>query len=112
MELQARSGGDALIGRSLYPLMREVGFADVRVSPLMVYVDASRPGLTEGSTKKTFTAMVQGVRDASVASGLISGPDFDRGIEDLYRTAQDDGVFCYTFFKAVATKGAGSRSDG
>jgi hypothetical protein len=23
------------------------------------------------------------------------------GIRDLYRTAEEDGTFCYTFFKAV-----------
>jgi len=104
VELQARAGGNALIGRSLYPLMREASFSDVRVSPRMVYVDSSRPDLVDGFTKKTFTAMVEGVRDDSIATGLMSEVDFDRGIRDLYRTAESDGVFCYTFFKAVATK--------
>ena len=28
---------------------------------------------------------------------------FDQGIKDLYRAAEEDGVFCYTFFKAFAT---------
>jgi hypothetical protein len=36
----------------------------------------------------------------------MSAADFDRGIADLYRTAAADGVFCYTFFKATAVKGA------
>jgi hypothetical protein len=104
IDLQARSGGNALIGRSLYPLMKEAGFADVRVSPRMVYVDSSNPDLVEGFTKKTFTAMVEGVRHDSIAAGLISEADFDSGINDLRRTAEREGVFCYTFFKAVATK--------
>jgi len=104
IDLQARSGGNALIGRSLYPLMNAVGFADIRVSPRMVYVDSSKPDLVEGFTKRTFTAMVEGVRRDSIAAGLISEADFDRGISDLYRTAEEDGVFCYTFFKAVATR--------
>ena len=29
---------------------------------------------------------------------------FDQGIKDLYRTTEQDGVFCYTFFKALAKK--------
>jgi hypothetical protein len=29
--------------------------------------------------------------------------DWDKGIEELRRTTADDGVFCYTFFKAVGT---------
>lgn len=102
VELQRRAGGNALIGRELYPLLREAGFDRARVSPRMVYVDASKPGLVEGFTKKTFTAMIEGVRKPAVESGIVSEPDFDRGIADLYRTAEADGVFCYTFFKAVA----------
>lgn len=104
IELQARAGGDALIGRSLYPLLQEAGFGDVRVSPRMVYVDASKPDLVEGFTKRTFAAMVAGVRGAAVAAGLISEAEFDRGIRDLDRTAEANGVFCYTFFKAVGIK--------
>lgn len=103
VEAQARAGGNALIGRALYPLMREAGFDEVRVSPRMVYVDSSKPDLVEGFTKRTFTAMVEGVRGPSIADGLISEADFDRGIGDLYRTAEIDGVFCYTFFKAFGT---------
>jgi SAM-dependent methyltransferase len=104
--LQARAGGNALIGRTLYPLLSEAGFAGVRVSPRMVYVDAGKPALVEGFTRRTFTAMVEGVREASLAAGLASPAEFDRGVADLYRTAQADGVFCYTFFKAVAVKPA------
>ena len=53
--------------------------------------------------------MVEGVRKPSVADGLISEADFDRGIADLHRTAEIDGVFCCTFFKAVGIKQAGER---
>jgi hypothetical protein len=33
--------------------------------------------------------------------------DFDAGLRALYRTAEADGVFCYTFFKAVGSKPRG-----
>ena len=101
VELQARAGGNALIGRTLHPLLGDAGFDEVRVSPRMVYVDSSKPALVEGFTRKTFTAMVEGVREAAIANGLMSAADFDKGIADLYRTAGGGGVFCYTFFKAV-----------
>lgn len=104
VELQRRAGGNANIGRQLYPLLQEAGFTAVRVSPRMVYVDASRPALVDGFTKKTFTAMVEGVRDQAIAAGVIAPDRFDQGIRDLYRTTQPDGVFCYTFFKAFADK--------
>ncbi|MFZ6029982.1 MAG: methyltransferase domain-containing protein [Chloroflexota bacterium] len=100
--LQARAGGDALIGRQLYPLLTRAGFCNCHVSPRMVYVDSGRPALVEGFTKNTFTAMVAGVRAGALHAGLTTAADFDQGIRDLYRTAEMDGVFCYTFFKAVA----------
>jgi ubiquinone/menaquinone biosynthesis C-methylase UbiE len=103
--LQRRAGGNANIGRELYPLLSQAGFRQVRVSPRMVYVDASRPELVDGFTRKTFTAMIEGVRDAAVEAGLITGSLFDQGLADLYRTTRDDGTFCYTFFKALGVKG-------
>jgi len=104
VRLQAGSGGDSLIGRRLQPLLRSAGFKDVRVTPRMVYVDSSRPELVEGFTKKTFNAMVEGVREEAIKSGMISELEWDKGVADLHRTAGDGGTFCYTFFKAVAIR--------
>ena len=102
--LQAQAGGNALIGRALYPLLSQAGFDDVRVMPRMVYVDGSRPDMIDGFTKKTFTAMIEGVRQSAIETGLMDEGDFDQGIADLYRTASVDGTFCYTFFKAFAVR--------
>lgn len=104
IELQKRAGGDACIGRRLYPLLKEAGYADLQVSPRMVYVDAENPALVDGFTKKTFTAMIEGVKKEAVAAGIISKERFTQGIEELFRTCLPDGVFCYTFFKAVAKR--------
>jgi SAM-dependent methyltransferase len=100
VDLQRRAGGDSLIGRRLYPLLVEAGYRDVRVSPRMVYADASRPALVDGFTRRTFTAMVEGVGKHAVGGGLVDAASWSAGIRDLYRTAEDDGTFCYTFFKA------------
>jgi ubiquinone/menaquinone biosynthesis C-methylase UbiE len=104
VELQRRAGGNAMIGRELYPLLQSAGYTDIRVSPRMVYVDSSKPGLVEGFTKKTFTAMIEGVRESAIKAGLVEQHVFEQGIRDLYRTAEPDGVFCYTFFKAIGQK--------
>lgn len=104
VELQRRAGGNAMVGRQLYPLLRQAGYDLIQVSPRMVYVDASRPELVEGFTKKTFTAMIEGVRQPALAAGLVEPEVFEKGINDLYETAGLDGVFCYTFFKAVARR--------
>ena len=104
IEMQARAGGDALIGRRLYPLLSEAGFRDVSVSPRMVYDDSSRPHLVEGFSKNTFIAMVEGVRDAALDAGLVDATTWEQGITDLHRATAADGTFCYTFFKATAVK--------
>jgi SAM-dependent methyltransferase len=104
VDLQQRAGGNALIGRELYPLVAAAGYSDVRVSPRMVYADASRPGLVEGFTKLTFTAMVEGIGPEVLKKGLMTRDAWERGVAALYRTAEPDGVFCYTFFRATARK--------
>ena len=104
VELQAKMGGDSLIGRRLYPLLVSAGFRNVRVSPRVVYADSSRPRMVEGFTKNTFTAMVEGVEKEALGAGLIDRETWTKGIRDLYRTAEADGTFSYTFFKGIATK--------
>ena len=110
VDLQKRAGGNAMIGRELYPILKAAGFSDVSVSPRMVYVDSSRPELVEGFTKKTFTAMIEGVGGAAVEAGIIEQRDFEAGVMDLYRTAEEGGVFCYTFFKAIGINADGLSS--
>ncbi|HET7341558.1 MAG TPA: methyltransferase domain-containing protein [Methylomirabilota bacterium] len=107
IDLQAQAGGDSLIGRSLYPRLVAAGLRDVRVSPRVVYADASRPQLVDGFTRRTFTAMVEGVGERALAAALIDEATWRRGIRDLHRTAEADGTFSYTFFKGVARKPAG-----
>ncbi len=104
VELQRRGGGDAHIGRRLYPLVSQAGFRRVRVSPRTVYADGNNPALQDGFTRKTFTAMVEGAGEQAVGEGFMNAGAWAAGIRDLYRTAEPDGIFCYTFFKAVGLK--------
>ena len=103
IKIQKSMGGDSLIGRRLYPLMVQAGLSQVQVSPRMVYVDASKPELVDGFTRKTFIAMVEGVKEKAIAMQMIDEKTWNKGIADLYRTTLDDGTFCYTFFKAQGT---------
>jgi len=104
IQLQKQSGGNSNIGRELYPLFKSAGLSDISVSPRVVYVDASRPQLVEGFIKNTFTAMIEGVREDAIQQGIVDSSTFEKGIADLYRTAEPDGVFSYTFFKGFGTK--------
>lgn len=102
--LQKRHGGDANIGRKLYPLLNEAGFQNINVSPRMVYVDDSKSELVEGFTRNTFSAMIEGVSTAAIEAGLIIPERMKKGVADLYRTADGGGTFCYTFFKGLGLK--------
>jgi SAM-dependent methyltransferase len=104
VDLQKEAGGDALIGRRLYPLLRQAGFTQIRVSPRVVYADASRPEMVEGFTRNTFTAMVAGIEDTVLRKKMMDPVQWHQGIADLHLTAGPDGVFNYTFFKARAVK--------
>jgi SAM-dependent methyltransferase len=101
VELQHRAGGDANIGRRLYPLLVDAGVADVQVKLRTVYADASHPDRVRGFTLDTFTAMVEGVRDGALAASLLDAATFDAGVAGLRRAAASDGTFTYTFFEAV-----------
>lgn len=102
--LQSRNGGNACIGRKLYPLLIESDFKQCTISPRMVYVDSSRPALMDGFIRSTFIAMIEGIREKAIQDFALDKHTFDKGIADLYRTTQSDGVFCYTFFKGVGYK--------
>jgi ubiquinone/menaquinone biosynthesis C-methylase UbiE len=104
VDIQAKMGGNSLVGRQLYPLLKKSNYDEIWVSPRMIYVDSSKPDLVEGFTKNTFIAMVEGVKEQAVRSGLMEEADWDQGIRDLYGTMGEDGTFVYTFFKGKALK--------
>lgn len=102
--LQKRNGGNAYLGRQLYPMLTAAGFVDVTVNPRQVYVDDSKPEMIEKFIKNTFTAMIKGVTNEALSKNILTKEEMEKGIEDLYRTAEGGGTFCYTFFKAIALK--------
>jgi ubiquinone/menaquinone biosynthesis C-methylase UbiE len=104
VQLQKMSGGNANIGRELYPLLQQSGFNDITISPRMVYVDDSKPQWVEGFTRNTFSAMIEGVSSAAIEAGLITPDRMKKGVADLYHCADGGGTFCYTFFKGIAIK--------
>jgi ubiquinone/menaquinone biosynthesis C-methylase UbiE len=104
VNIQAGLGGNSLIGRELYPLLKKSKYGSITVSPRMVYVDSSKPDLVEGFTKNTYIAMVEGVKEQAIRSRLMEEANWDQGIRDLYRTTGEYGTFIYTFFKGNALK--------
>jgi len=104
---QAELGGDSLIGRRLHAIVTEAGGRDAVVSPRMVYADRSRPAVMDAFVAKTIIPMVEGVQAQALDRGYIEPSAWEKGLADLREIVSSDaGVFCYTFFKAVATVGS------
>ena len=101
---QRENGGNANIGRQLQPLLVRSGFTEAKVSPRAIYVDDNNPTLKENFILKTFTAMIEGMKDPIVAAGVAKERTMVEGIRDLKRTNYPGGTFSYTFFKGTAKK--------
>jgi len=48
--------------------------------------------------------MVEGVKEQALSKDLIDEDRWNTGLKDLYRATEEDGTFCYTFFKGRAVK--------
>lgn len=106
IRVQAGLGGDSLIGRRLHSVITAAGGVDPIVSPRMVYADRSRPEVMDAFVAKTIVPMVEGVEEEALDRGYITPSAWRKGLDDLRAiVSSDEGVFCYTFFKAVATVG-------
>jgi len=105
VQAQAALGGDSLIGRRLFPLLRDAGFRVSTVSPRVLYADARTPEMLDAFARKIITAMVEGIRDIVLRNGLSDPGRFDEGLADLRCLASSpDSTLSYVFFKAVASR--------
>lgn len=99
--LQKRAGGDAMIGRRLYPLLVSAGLGKVGTEARQVYTYGGMTELADAFTRKTFTAMIAGVREEAIEARLTTPAEFDQGIEALQNAAGPSGTFAYTFFRGI-----------
>ncbi|MDQ4115757.1 MAG: methyltransferase type 11, partial [Actinomycetota bacterium] len=106
VRLQEQAGGDALIGSRVPDLLAEAGFAGVTASerPVAVEADTSSPDLVDALVRRTFTAMIAGVREPAISAGMVTPEQFDAGVIDLLATAEPGGRFRYVFTKATGRR--------
>lgn len=64
----------------------------------------SKPELVDGFNKKIIIAMVEGVKEQAIDLGLMDRKSWEKGIKDLYKTTEINGVFFYNFFKGKGIK--------
>ena len=101
----AHLGHNSLIGRQLYPLLRQTGFNIRYVLPRWIYVDAGNPGPMSDCVNKIIVPMLESAREQALKLGLIDEAAWRKGIGDLRRFAEPPGgAFFYTWFKGGALK--------
>jgi len=94
-----------LIGRQLYPLLKQAGFEVKSVEPKWVYTDSKNPVLAGGVLNKIIVPMVVTAERHVLETKKLDSPTWKRGVEDLTRIGSEpDGTFFYTWFKGIADK--------
>jgi|GEM_PF-3108345 len=105
VDLQREMGGNALVGKELFPPSSRVrGFETSTSPPGWCTWMRPAPSSWMGLRNRRFPRVVEGVGDDAVRRRMMSRTDREQGIGDLYRTCEPDGVFCHTFFKAQGRK--------
>ncbi len=98
-------GHDPLIGRRVFPLLKQAGFSVKEVSPRWVYTDSSKPDLMDGVVNRIIVPMVESAKTRILESNWVDQTTWDRGIEDLGKSGTlPEGTFFYTWFKGVGVK--------
>jgi len=102
---QQQLGHDPLIGRRVYPLLIEAGFAVRNVMPKCVYADALIMEDLDGGVNKIMVPMVESAKQQVLESGIVDSQTWDKGIKDLSDVGRaQNGTLFYSWFKGVAVK--------
>ncbi len=105
IKAQKTLGHDPLIGRRVFPLLKQAGFRVKDVSPRLVYTDSSKPDLMDGVLNRIIVPMVESAKTRILKSNWVDQTTWDRGIKDLGKSGTPpNGTFFYTWFKGVGVK--------
>ncbi len=102
-QFQASLGGDGLIGRRLYRLLRAAGFTAIELSVQPELHWHGSPGYT--AWLQNIIGNLESARNEMLAAGVISQGDLDAGVADLERLKHDaSGSAVFVWNRAVALK--------
>ena len=105
IKAQKELGHDPLIGRRLYPLLKQTAYIIKDVSPRYVYSDYINPKLLDGVVNSIIVPMVQSSKDQIFNNSFLDKMSWEKGIKELSDVGRrSDGTFFYTWFKALAYK--------
>ena len=102
-ELQTRLGGDALIGKKLFALLQQAGFANIRLSLAPEVHAAGEPGFVLWI--ENLIGNVQSGQESLLAYGLATAAEIETAIAELQAFEQLPDAAAYFYWnRARATK--------
>jgi SAM-dependent methyltransferase len=102
-QLQARLGGDSLVGRRLYRLFREAGFGQIELSVQPEIHWHGSPWFT--AWMHNAVRIVEGARDALVKAGLCDDRQVSAAVAELTQVAERaDGSSIFVWNRAIAVR--------
>ena len=105
IKAQIDIGHDPLIGRRLYPLLKQSDYKIEDVSPRYVYADYLNPELLDGVVNSIIVPMVQSAKEQILNNSILDKSCWGKGTKELSDVGVDpEGTFFYTWFKALAYK--------
>jgi hypothetical protein len=105
IKAQIDIGHDPLIGRRLYPLLKQSDYKIEDVSPRFVYADYLNPELLDGVVNSIIVPMVQSAKEQILNNSILDKSCWEKGTKELSDVGVDpEGTFFYTWFKALAYK--------
>jgi SAM-dependent methyltransferase len=103
VELQARLGGDGLIGRRLFGLLKRAGFKDIELSLQPEIHWAGKP--TFEGWVINIIGNIEGAKQALVESGLATGDEVDAAASELRSLMErDDSSALFHWNRATGVK--------
>jgi SAM-dependent methyltransferase len=100
---QSTLGGDGLIGRRLYRLFRDAGFADVELSVQPEVHWHGSPGYV--AWVHNIIGNLESARSGMIAAGVISESDLDAAVGELERLKTDStGSAVFVWNRAMAVR--------
>jgi SAM-dependent methyltransferase len=100
---QSTLGGDGLIGRRLYRLFRDAGFADVELSVQPEVHWHGSPGYVPWV--HNIIGNLESARSGMIGAGIASEPELDAAVGELERLKTDDaGSAVFVWNRAMAVR--------
>ncbi len=104
-KLHTNKGGNPYIGENLYGLLSDVGFNDIKTSPVEIVGDNNSVTLKKKLLSELILPAFNGIKEEVLENGYVDKATWEKGMQDFKNIINDEsGLFCYSWLQAIAKK--------